>query len=51
MLYPMGSYVFIEFPKEITPNFNKYGIIECEQNDIYALCEIEFERRIKILTN
>lgn len=47
----MGSYIYIEFSRMIAPQFNNYGVVECEQDGEWAICIVESDQRIIFVTN
>ena len=44
-----GSYLYVEFARDISPRFNKLGIIRCYHESFPTYCYYESERRIAFL--
>ena len=44
-----GSYLYVEFARDIPPRFNRLGIIRCFQESNPTYCYYESERRIAFL--
>ena len=44
-----GSYIYVEFARDLSPRFNRLGIIRCYHESNPTYCNYESERRISIL--
>ena len=44
-----GSYLYVEFARDIPPRFNRKGIIRCFHENYPTYCYYESERRIAFL--
>ena len=47
--FAAGSYFYVEFARDISPRFNKLGVIRCYHEDQPTHCKYEGERRIAFL--
>ena len=47
----MAARIYAEFPKQIPPRINRFGIFTCTLNNTPAACDIVYDRRIIIYAN
>ena len=47
--FKAGSYFYVEFARDISPRFNKMGIIRCYHESYPTYCKYESERRIAFI--
>ena len=47
--FKAGSYFYVEFARDISPRFNRLGIIRCYHESYPTYCKYESERRIAFI--